>query len=190
MLDVYGEDSCKKILSTFVCPFNLEIADFIHNKAVEFARRQIAVTFLVFTESEKGNVFAGYYTLANKFVTVSADTLSKTLQKRIEKFTQYDAALDKYLISMPLIAQLGRNYSDSASKYPISGNELLNLSCQNVKKAQHIIGGKMTYIECASNPKLYKFYADHEFISFGKRLKAENELSNSSVLIQMLKYFK
>lgn len=58
--------------------------------------------------TEKGNVMAGYYTLANKFVAVSANMLSKTLRKRIVQFSQYDAILDRYLISMPLIAQLGR----------------------------------------------------------------------------------
>ena len=155
MLEMYGEDSCRKILSTFICPLNMDVTDFIHNKAIEFAKQRIAITFLVFKETEIGNVLAGYYTLANKFVAVSASMLSNTLKKRISKFSQYDAILDRYLISMPLIAQLGRNYSDTAKEYPISGNDLLNLACQNIKKVQHIIGGKTTYIECASNPKLH-----------------------------------
>lgn len=100
MLEVYGEDSCRKILSTFICPLNIDVADFIHNKAIEFAKQRIAITFLVFRETKKGNVLTGYYTLANKFVVVSANMLSKTLKKRISKFSQYDAILDRYLISM------------------------------------------------------------------------------------------
>ncbi len=79
ILDMYGEDSCNEILSSFICPLNLDVSDFIHNKAITFAKQRIAITFLVFMETKKGNVLAGYYTLANKFVAVSADMLSRTL---------------------------------------------------------------------------------------------------------------
>lgn len=190
MLNMYGEAACTEILSTFICPLNIDVADFIHNKAIEFARQRIAITFLVFRETEKGNVLTGYYTLANKFVAVSANILSKTLQKRIAKFSQYDASLNRYLISMPLIAQLGRNYSDTARVYPISGNELLDLACQNIKKVQHIIGGKTAYIECASNPNLREFYSTHDFVPFGERERENGELTDSPILVQMLRYFK
>lgn len=190
MLELYGEEACKEILSTFICPLNIDVADFIQNKAVEFAKQRIAITFLVFQETEKGNVFSGYYTLANKFVAASANVLSKTLRKRIAKFSQYDTVLDRYLISMPLIAQLGRNYSDTAKDYPIRGDILLDLACQNIKNVQHLIGGKTTYIECASNPKLHAFYSAHDFVPFGEREREQDELADSPILIQMLRYFK
>ncbi len=67
MMKMYGEDSCKAVLSTFMCPLNLDLEDFIQNKAVEFARQRIAVTSLVFKENESSSVFVGYYTFANKF---------------------------------------------------------------------------------------------------------------------------
>ena len=44
MMKMYGEDSCKAVLSTFMCPLNLDVEDFIQNKAVEFARQRIAIT--------------------------------------------------------------------------------------------------------------------------------------------------
>ncbi len=31
MIKMYGEDSCKAVLSTFMCPLNLDVEDFIHN---------------------------------------------------------------------------------------------------------------------------------------------------------------
>jgi hypothetical protein len=65
--------------------------------------------------------------------------LSKSLKKIISKFSQYDAVLDRYLISMPLIAQLGRNYSNIAKEYPINGNDLLDLACQNIKKPSTLL---------------------------------------------------
>ncbi len=131
IIEMYGEDSCKEILSTFICPLNMDVADFIHNKAIEFAKQRIAITFLVF-----------------------------------------------------------RLYSDTARKFSVSGGDLLDLACQNIKKVQHIMGGKTTYIECASNPKLHDFYALHEFVPFGEREREKDELSESQMLVQMLRYFK
>lgn len=31
VLEMYGEDSCREILSTFICPLNMDVADFIDN---------------------------------------------------------------------------------------------------------------------------------------------------------------
>lgn len=83
MVKMYGEDSCKTVLSTFMCPFNPDVEDFIHNKAMEFARQRLAIIFIVFKETESGSVLVGYYTLANKFVSISCTHLSKTLHKKI-----------------------------------------------------------------------------------------------------------
>lgn len=87
------------------------VENFIHNKSIEFALQHIAITFLVFVENRKQLLFVGYYTLANKFVSISGNMLSKTMQKRISKFSQYDTNSRSYLISMPLIAQLGKNFA-------------------------------------------------------------------------------
>lgn len=35
MMKMYGEDSCNTVLSTFMCPLNLDVEDFIQNKATE-----------------------------------------------------------------------------------------------------------------------------------------------------------
>lgn len=117
MLELFGEKSCKEFLSSFTCPLNIDVDNFIHNKAIEFVKQRIAITFLVTKRTKKGNVLVGYYALANRFVSISSDSfhkLSKSLQVKISKFSQYDASIDRYLLSMPLIAQLGKNYSQAA----------------------------------------------------------------------------
>ena len=83
------------------------------------------------------------------------------MQKRIAKFPQYDSESGHYLVS-----------------------------CKRVIQVQKIIGVKMTYIKCASTPKLYEFYSKHNFVSFGEREKENDELTESPVLVQMLRYFK
>lgn len=78
---------------------------------------------------------------ANKFVSITGNALSKTLQKRIAKFSQYDEELDRFLVSMPLIAHLGKNFNPALSS-TIPGQELLSIACSKVREAQFIIVGK------------------------------------------------
>lgn len=188
MLNTYGEDKLQAILSRFMCPQNTDVENFIQTKAIGFARQRIAMTYLVFSDSEYPE-FVGYFTLTNKFVAINGSSLSKTLQKRILKFSQFDKELDRYLVSMPLIAQLGRNFNPVLSA-SISGKELLSLACHKVQEAQFIIGGKTAYIECASNPKLYDFYSASQFVQFGQRDRDTDEIAESPILVQMLKYFR
>lgn len=188
MLDTYGEEKLQAILSRFMCPQNKDVENFIQAKAIGFARQRIAMTYLVFSDRERPEL-VGYFTLANKFVSITGTALSKTLKKRILKFSQYDGELDRFLVSMPLIAQLGRNFSSSLSA-SIPGRELLEMACSKVQEAQFIIGGKTVYIECASNPKLYDFYSASQFVQFGQRDRDTDEIVESTILVQMLKYFR
>ena len=188
MLDTYGEDKLQSILSSFMCPQNKDVENFIQSKAIEFARQRLAMTYLVFSNTESPDL-VGYFTLANKFVSITGNALSKTLQKRIEKFSQYDEELDCFLVSMPLIAQLGKNFYPALSA-SISGQELLAIACDKVREAQFIIGGKAVYIECASNPKLYDFYSSSQFVQFGQRERDADEIAENPILVQMLKYFR
>lgn len=64
------------------------------------------------------------------------------------------------------------------------------MACSKVQEAQFIIGGKTVYIECASNPKLYDFYSSSQFVQFGQRDRDTDEIVESTVLVQMLKYFR
>lgn len=187
MMKMYGEDSCKTVLSTFMCPLNLDVEDFIHNKAVEFARQRIAVTFLVFKETETNPAFVGYYTLANKFVSIASAHLSKTLQKKIAKFSQYDDSLERFMVSMLLIAQLSRNFNPNLP-FSIAGANLLSMALQRVLDVEYLIGGKTVYIECNNQPKLFDFYSASGFLAFDKRTK-QDSVDENDVLIQMLRYF-
>ena len=188
MLDTYGMDKLQDILCGFVCPKNTDVENFIQTKAIDFAKQRIAMTYLVFSDKQSPDL-VGYFTLANKFVSINGSALNKTLQKRLSKFSQYDEEYDRFQVSMPLIAQLGKNFASTISTF-ISGSELLSIACNKVQEAQFIIGGKAVYIECGSNPKLFDFYSAAQFVQFGKREKDADEILESPVLVQMLKYFR
>ncbi len=122
-------------------------------------------------------------------MTIEQNLLTKSLQKRILKFSQYDPKSHRYFLSVPLIAQLGKNYSpDIQTK--LKGAHLLEMACNKTQIVQHMIGGKSIYVECSNNPKLYEFYSSFNFIPFGQRPSSHTESENHDTLIQMLKYFK
>ena len=189
MLATIGEDTCQSILSSFMCPLNPDVEDFIHTKAIPFAKQRIAVSYLVFAEQNGQNYFMGYYTLANKFVCVNSSALSKTMQKKIAKFSQYDPASERFMVSMPLIAQLGKNFNPTLP-IKMAGSDLLEMALERVLEIEHLIGGKTVYIECNNQPKLFDFYSATGFIPFDERIRQTDDVNdNDRILVQMLKYF-
>lgn len=188
MVNNIGEDKAKDILSNFSCPLNKDVELFLKHKSIEFSKQGIAVTYLVFTSYKKEYLLSGYYTLATKFIIISRTSLSKSLQKRINKFAQYDSGLRRYVLSAPLIGQLAKNYSYNCNL--ITGDELLKLACDKVRFVQGEIGGRVVYLECEDKEKLIQFYSENGFVVFGKRRLDRDEIDvmDGSYLVQMLKY--
>lgn len=194
LLEQYGEDSVKPILSTFSCPLNPDLQNFLCGKsAIDFAKQNIAPTHLIFASHKESPVLVGYFTLALKSFTIKNNStcLSKSLKKKIQKFATYIPELDCYQISAPLIGQLGKNFTNGYNKL-ITGDELLKMACDKIAMVQQSIGGKVVYIECEDKPKLLEFYESNGFVPFSKRPLDKDEKNDLSgeYLIQMLKYIK
>lgn len=142
-------------------------------------------------------VLVGYYTLAIKhFVIKNAVVKSKSgkninskLRHRINKFAQNDVDTGQYIISAPLIGQLGKN--DNYANL-ISGDILLQYACDKVKEIQAAAGGKIVYLECEDKPALIDFYSRNGFYNFGRRNLEYDEKDSfkGQYLIQMLKYLQ
>lgn len=180
LLELNGEVKCNNLLSSFICKKNKDVQYYLEHNAVEFNKQRVAITYLVFYfENDKVKLIA-YYTLTNKCVSVPLKNISKTLQKRIKKFAQYDEIGKSFQVPMPLIGQLGK---DDLCVDLIEGRTLLEMALTKVREAQNLIGGKTTYIECSSEPKLEKFYKDNNFVWFGK-----NGIDKNEYLDQMIYY--
>jgi hypothetical protein len=189
MIDELGEKKSKELLSQFSCPLNADVEIFLHNSAIELAKQSVSATHIVLSSYKQTTVIVGYFTLANKNIIVSHNSISKTLKKKIGKFGTYDPDRKGYIISAPLIAQLGKNYSNNYNTL-ITGDELLLMACKKVSKVQELIGGKIAYLECEDKPALIDFYTSNGFVNFGQRKldRDETELFTGHCLIQMLKY--
>lgn len=185
-----GEDRVRALLSNFSCPMNQDVETFIRQKAIEFAKQEVASTHLVFASYRDEVVLIGFYSIAIKQFSIKRSALSANLRHRIAKFAAYNAELMRYDIAAPLIAQLAKNYAAGYNQL-ITGDELLQMACDRVRQAQMIIGGKVTYLECENKPALIQFYERNGFKVFSKRPldHDETKVMFGKELIQLLKYF-
>lgn len=178
-------------LSSFSCPRNLDVEDFLKNKAVPFARQGIAATHLVFASYQGKPVLVGYYALATKIFTIrKSDKLNHKMRSRINRFAKYNDELRQYELPVPLIGQLGKNYLNGYDKL-ITGDELLELAFDKIRTMQMCVGGKFAYLECAEIPELIAFYKRNGFTELDvRRLSpAEIGLDGHDAYMQMIKYF-
>ena len=160
VLEELGEERTVGLLSNFSCPLNEDVEMFLHRKAIEFAKQGFSQTHLVFASYKGKAEIVGYFTLANKYITINSERISNRLRRRINKFATFDRVIRSYCLSTPLIAQLGKNYTDGLDKL-ITGDELLKLACEKVARIQFELGGKLVYLECEDKPKLLDFYASN-----------------------------
>lgn len=192
MIELVGEESVKRILSTFLCPLNPDVERFLKTKAVDFAKQGWAQTHLVYGSFCKEMVLLGYFTLADKYIHIYPNkNISNTLMRRVRNFSRRDEDLGCYFMSTPLIGQIGKNFANGYNKL-ITGDELLNIACNKIKQIQVDLGGKFTYLECEDKPILVDFYMRNGFYNFGRRDLDKEEINDfeTSYLIQMLKYLK
>lgn len=150
LVDEIGEDEVQNLLADYSCPLNLDVEDFLRNKAVLFAKQGYAQTFLIYASYQGSPTLAGYYALANKSITVPAKNLNRKWRSRIKRFAKYDDDLKCYPISLPLIGQIGKNFTRNAERL-ISGNEILEMACNRVKAALAVLGGKWFILNAKIN---------------------------------------
>lgn len=192
VVEQIGEERTKEILSSFVCPLNKDVEEFCRVKAVEFSRRGFAQTYLIYWQSDNGEEkeFIGYYTIAMRHFTLSKKKLSNKMFARVKQHGTYDSATGEYIISAPLIAQLGKNF-ERGNDTLISGSEILQMAIDRIRNIQQEIGGKFLYLECEEKDKLLSFYESNGFVPFGKRKLDRDETNlEGSYLIQLLQYRK
>lgn len=191
MIQIYGEEQIKTLLSKFSCPINLDVENFIKQNAISSDKQGFSTTRLVFASYKGAPVLVGYFTLANKVLVVSRSCkLSNRLKSRLNRFGTYNQELKQREIPAPLIAQLGKNFAYAQHKL-ITGDELLEIATEYVRKALRLLGGRVVYLECEDDPRLIHFYARNGFVAFDDRQMdtEEQQVMRGTRLVQMIKHF-
>lgn len=159
MIEEIGETMCKQLIANFSCPLDADIEYFLKEKAILFEKLNISRTYLVYTPYRGKKILVGYFSIANKTLSVRKD-ISKRLRKKLIGTTR------KKIETIPvyLIGQLSKNYFDCLEKLNlISGEELLRLAFKKIIEAQNVVGGRIILVECADKPKLREFYERYGF---------------------------
>ena len=191
LLSQLGEERVdKEILSSFSSPLNKDVENFLRKKAITFDKQSISRTHLVFASYRGKTTLVGYFTLAYKEFTIPTKNIGCKLKGRIKRFGTFEPEIKAYKVSAPLIAQLGKNFTDCYSTL-ITGDELLELACNRVSEIHFIMGGRIVYVECEDKPRLVEFYTRNDFVVFSRRQldgKARDESDDAPYLLQLLKY--
>ena len=166
-----GEEFLKHFLATFSCPVNPEIEKFLKERAIDFAKRRLSITYLV-TDNDDGE-FLGYFTLTHKAILLDGKDFSKTMQRKLTRYSRLDKQTGNYMASAFLLAQFGKNYGIDDGKH-VSGSELMELVNDILLDIQRRIGGGIVYLDCEDRPKLISFYEDKGFQKFAERFSEED----------------
>ena len=171
-LETLGEEAMRADLSSFVSAKNPEIEDFLREKAIEFAKRKISITYLI-TDVADGAIL-GYFTLTHKSVILNGEGLSRTFQKRLAMFSRLDRDTGNYVVSAFLLSKLGKNYAIEENRR-ISGKTMMKLVNDVLLDVQRRIGGGVLYLDCEDTLKLKNFYKGENFKEFADRFSLEDE---------------
>lgn len=151
----------KKLLKTFVCTKNIDVQDFLHNKAITFERNLRSCTYLYTSNADKS--VATYITLGIK--SLLTDTLSDEAIVFLDGYTDETIAIPCYLIG-----QLGK--SDTCKEK--IGKFLLDDALNFIDKAQGILKGRFVLIDSVNDDRVINFYKQNSFIALesNKSLKS------------------
>lgn len=178
-----GEDKLVQLLSEFSCPLNTDVERFLKQQAIEFAKKQQAVTYLVLS-SEDAELL-GYFSITIKPLVVRAEPFSNTARRKLARFSEIDKSEQTYNLAAYLIAQLGKNFNDRA-KGRITGQELLETAIRQVQILQYQAGGMVAFVEADNKEKLLSFYETYGFKQFDTRQTVSKE-AEPHELVQLLR---
>ena len=161
----------KKLLKTFKCSKNIDLQDFLHNKALTFEKNLRARTY-IYIDNDTKEVVA-YFTIA--ISTLHTESISSETIKLLDGYQN-----DVKTIPCFLIGQLGK--SDKFQKKKI-GEYILEDSVDIIDESHRSLGARFILLDAINNDKLISFYQKNLFFPI------ENSITNES--IKMIKpYFE
>lgn len=184
LLKAEPEEDIKKLLFSFASlkiqynPGADDVEHFLHNKAIQFEKMDLARTYLVLSSYQGKPYLAGYFSISPRPLIIprkNFQRISSSLQKRLMGFG-HKTEQASYEIKGFLLGQLGKNYSGiSVKAKKLTGDELLDLAYTKIQEAHRLVGGRILYLECEDHPKIKEFYSRNGFREL-EDFKSTNDL--------------
>lgn len=159
-----GVNEFNSLINQFKCTLDPDIESFLKNKAVDFEKRRLSSTYLIFDEEKFANgkfFIEGYFTLTHKICSVS-NCVSNNLWKKV--FYGYSTK-NTISVHTVLIAQLGK-YINNEEKSALKANKILDLALSIIYKSNKYIACNSILIECRDIPQLKEIYKKNDFVEF------------------------
>ena len=137
MIEVVGEEKVQTVLSQFSCTKNPDFAEFVRENAIDFAKRKISISYLVYHED--GQMVA-VFAVTHKSIELRDPMLNATTKRKLLRYATYDEETNTYTLSAFLIAQFGKNSAITGDQQ-ISGNVLMDNTFRILRDVQRSIGG-------------------------------------------------
>ena len=139
-------EEVERFLGGFTCKRDKELESFLHTKAVEYEKRDLARTFILISE----NKIIGYFSLANTVLEIKEGwPISNTLKK---KMNAADGPIAAYLIG-----QMSK--ADDVNEKV--GGEMIGVAMSMINEMRKIGGGRVVCVDCKR--ELLKFYEENGF---------------------------
>ncbi len=141
----------KKLLETFSCNRNIDLRDFLYNKAVTFEKNLRSRTYLYIDNSTQE--VAAYFTIT--ISTLHTDSISPEVIELLDGYKNDIASIPCFLIG-----QLGK--SDKFEPRKI-GEYILNDAIEIIDRSQRSLGGRFILLDAINKEKIIKFYETNAF---------------------------
>jgi acetyltransferase, GNAT family len=154
------ENIKNKFLNNFKSLENNDIEKFLHNRAIEFEKKSVSTTHLVFNNKK----LVGYLSLSNKSLILSKERFEKLSNSRKKKLMQSGQILENghLAVNSYLIGQLGKNYNLTKEEQ-IKGKDLLSFGFNLLLEVKKIMTARYVWLECENFEKLINFYRTFGF---------------------------
>lgn len=154
------KDALLEALLDFRCNKDLDVQDFLNNKAITFELRGWASTYLCLSQEALSHgviSIEGYFSLTHKAV-VFDDDVSLSARKKIAGTKGAETE------SFVLIGQLGKRISDEAtSPVNLTAHDLLSDAMMIISASSDYIVARNVLIECKPIPKVKEIYQKFGF---------------------------
>ena len=112
LLSIYSEDEINEVFSRFRCSRDLDLEEFLHQRAISYEKRDLARVYLALTPD---NEIVGYFSLSMRCGIVPKDSrISKSMYKHLNVQSETDVA-QMYLIGQPDAPTVRRRGSGGSS---------------------------------------------------------------------------
>ena len=152
----------RELLQTFPCTRNIDLQDFLHNKALTFEKHLRSRTYLYVDNATKA--VAAYFTVA--ISTLHTDGISSEVIKMLDGYQD-----DTKSIPCFLIGQLGK--SDQYQTAQI-GEYILEDAIEIIDDLHYAVGGRFILLDAVNIPKVIEFYQDSLFFPIEQSIDAES----------------